>query len=224
MSILIYEGKKNTDRWVPVYLASGGAAVTGILPTQATVQFATAGATSWNAYTLDTTNWREVGDGLYHVGIGASEWTGEGGYVAQVIATGAPTVPLYVEVRDRLLSETDDDVIAILARAANTGVKLAPTAIGTAQFQDYAIPAAAIATAAYTLIADYVLDEVATAHQATGSVGKYLTDMRQRLAGYIVLNTQNNTIEVYEEDGETLRFTLTKAQATGSPTITITPS
>jgi|GEM_PF-5288245 len=231
--MITFEGQKSANRWYPFYLGTGSppVPVTGILPTQATVQYATAGATAFNAFTLATTTWRELGNGFYSVLIGTSEFAAEGGYALQVIGSGADTVPAYVEVRDRLLSAIDDDLISIganvltvLGQTGTSGVKLAPTAIGTAQFQAGAIASLAIAGAAYTHIADQVLAAVATSQQGAGSVGEALVTVRQRVAGYLVMNTTANTIKIYEADNATLRLTLTKAQATGSATITITPS
>lgn len=239
MSLIVYEGKKSTDRYFPVYLASSnGEPVTGLLPTEATVQYATAGAATLNPYTLDTENWIELGEGFYSLQIGASEFASEGGYPLLVMGTGADTVAAYVEVRDRLPAEMDDDIIsltatlttvasevsAVLDDTGTSGVKLAPTAIGTAQWQNYAIPTLALATGLYTHIADQVLAALATSQQGTGSVGEAIVTIRQILAGYRVADTSDNTVKFYESDGETLRLTLTKQQATGSSTTTYTPS
>ncbi len=246
MNFTVLEGKTSTDRWYPVYLASSdGNAVAGLTYTGATAYWGTAGGSTKNTYTLSTANWIELGDGYYWLAIGSDEWATQDGYSLEVVGVGAVTWPAYVEVRDRLLSETDSDIVSMAATIASmaatlssvamdaaailddtgtTGVKLAAAAIGTAQFQDYGIPSLALATSLYTHIADQVMAVVATSQQGPGSVGEILETVRQRLAGYQVINTNNNTLQVYERDAATLRFTLTEAQASGSPTITITPS
>jgi len=183
MNMAVFEGKKAADRWFPVYLATGNVAVTGITYTQATAYWGTAGAVAPNTYTLDANNWKEQGGGLYWLSLGSDEWATQAGYSLLVKATGADTAPAYVEVRDRLLTETDDDIISLP---------------GT------------------------ILDTLATAHQNAGSVGEALLLGRIVQAGTVVINTADNTMKYYL--GTTLYLTRTVAQATGSPTITITPS
>ncbi len=223
MNLVVLEGKKATDRWYPVMLASSnGAAVTGILATQVTAYWATAGATAPNTYTVATTTWREEGGGLYWLSVGSDEWATEGGYSLQVKATGADTFLAYLEVRDRLVSETDDDVISL-----TTGVRVTTLGTGVIDAKAWAtggLPAVAIATAAATFIADRAFAELATAHQEAGSVGEAWVIARQVLAGYRVANTNSGAVTYYGADGTTPLITLTKTQATASPTITVTPS
>ena len=172
--------------------SSNGAAVTGILATQATAYWATAGATAPNTYTVATTTWREEGGGLYWLSVGSDEWATEGGYSLQVKATGADTFLAYVEVRDRLLSETDDDVISL-----TTGVTVKTLDTGAIDAKAWAtggLPAVAIATAAATFIADRAFAELATAHQEAGSVGEAWVIARQVLAGYRVANTNSGAV------------------------------
>lgn len=233
MNLVVLEGKKATDRWYPVMLASSdGTAVTGILSTQATAYWATAGATVPNTYTLGTDTWREEGNGLYWLSVGSDEWATQGGYSLQVKAAGAETFLAYVEARDRLLTETDDDVISLVSgvtvKTLDTGVidnkSIAIYAFASNNWATAAIPARAIATEAATFMAARAFAEPATAHQGAGSVGEAWVISRQVLAGYRVVNTNDGAVTVYAADATTPLLTLTKVQATGSPTITITPS
>ena len=75
-----------------------------------------------------------------------------------------------------------------------------------------------------TLDAARAFAELSTAHQEAGSVGESWVISRQVVAGYREVNTSDNTIKYYAGDATTLLLTVTKAQATGSPTITFTPS
>ncbi len=218
----VFEGKKATDRWFPVLLQTNGVAVSGITYTQGTIYWATAGATVPNTYTLDTDNWREQGGGLYWVALGSDEWATQGGYSLQVKAAGAETFAAYVEVRDRLLADMDDDLIALVAGVnVNT---IATGAIDAKAIAPGAIHATAISTAAATFLAGEWTGGILNTHQDAGSNGEALLTIRQFAAGNATANTQSGQVQYAQTDGVTVRFTKTVSQATGSPTIIVTIS
>lgn len=243
----VLEVKKSTDTWLPVILVDatdGFTAETGIAAgTSATAFYCVAGATGWTTYTIGTADWHETGSGAYWLNIGATELTAEGRAMLKLVATGCRDYDAILDVRDLLQSENLDNVVAILGYTGTTGVKVASSGIGTQSiapyalredvlatgalgaraFTAYGIAATALATAAYQTIADYVLDEnTATAHQGTGALGEALATIRQVLAGKVVADDNTNALQVYDQDGATLRLTLTSSYA--APTTARTPS
>ena len=243
----VFEVKKSTDAWLPVVLVDatdGYTAETGIAAgTSATAFYCVAGATAWTTYTIAAADWHEAGSGAYWLNIGATELTAEGRAMLKLVATGCRDFDAILDVRDLLQSENLDNVVAILGYTGTTGVKVGSSGIGTQSiapyamredvlatgalgaraFTAYGIVATSLATALYQTIADYVLDEnAATAHQDTGSLGEAMATIRQVLAGKVVADDNTNALQVYDQDGATLRLTLTSSYA--APTMTRTPS
>lgn len=228
----VLEGKKSADAWYPVVLVDatdGFTAETGLeAGTGATAYYAAAGATSWSIYTIGTADWRETGSGVYWLNIGASEFAAEGRVMLQVRATGSRDYLAIVQVRDQLISEMMDDTAAMKAGvtvgtggiAANA---FAASAIGTAAIANGALSARVVAADAVVLIGTGVWNTtIATQCQGAGAAGEAIATVRQVLAGKQIANESDNTQEVYDPDGSTVRLTLTTAYA--APTITRTPS
>ena len=106
-----FEGKKNTDKWFPVKLVDDTdfkTAETGKVFGDVTAKYAAEGATSLTTYTVATADWKEAGNGLYWLNIGASEFTAEGKYEVNVTCSGCLAFDFIVEVRDRTIAEWMD--------------------------------------------------------------------------------------------------------------------
>ena len=109
----VYEGKKSTDKWYPVFLADSVDLVTGETTkanTDLTVTYWTTTATSGTAYSPAAGDWKEIGNGHYSIQIGAGEFSTENLYRVRITCTGCAEVMFAVEVRDMTIAEFMDGV------------------------------------------------------------------------------------------------------------------
>ncbi len=107
-------------------------------------------------------------------------------------------------------------------KVATVAENWATTPDGTSVFKVLSIRAAD-STLSTSGIADAVWDEAVSGHNSAGTFGKSLSDIRQRHAGKVRMNSQTGVLTIYETDGTTTRFTLTKAAVDGV-TSDLTPS
>ena len=73
------EGKKSTDMWFPVVLlddTDGKTPETGKAYGDVTCKYYYEAATSLSTYTVTTDDWKEAGEGMYSLRIGAGKLTG----------------------------------------------------------------------------------------------------------------------------------------------------
>jgi hypothetical protein len=127
---MTYEGKKSTDKWFPVVLIDDDdflTAKTGVAFGDVTCKYSFEGATSLTTYTVTATEWKEAGEGKYWLLIGASEFTAEGKYEVSVTVTDAIVYNFTVEVRDKTIAESMNDVDSILT-LSNARITLTGTA------------------------------------------------------------------------------------------------
>lgn len=90
-SIPVFTAKEDVDTWVPVYLtdkSDGSTAITGLAHGSVDVDFGLASATSLTAYSPAAADWKEMGEGMYALRIGAAEFTAVGRYFVRVTGTG----------------------------------------------------------------------------------------------------------------------------------------
>ena len=112
------QAKKSTDTWFPVVLlddTDGKTAETGVAFGDVTCKYyqASSGATSLQTYSVTTDDWKEAGEGMYSLRIGASEFANEGIYEVSVDAAVARTYRFPVEVADKTHAEVVDDIETI---------------------------------------------------------------------------------------------------------------
>jgi hypothetical protein len=110
---MVYEGKKNTDKWFPLSLVDSvnlNTAETGIVFGSVTCKYGYEGATSQSGYAVTTNDWKEQGAGDYWLNIGASEFTSEGKYRVRVSATGCYDVVMDILVKDNTEAEMQDTI------------------------------------------------------------------------------------------------------------------
>lgn len=107
-------------------------------------------------------------------------------------------------------------------KVATVSENWATTPDGTSVFKVLAIRASD-STLSTSGIADAVWDEAISGHNSAGTFGRSLSDIRQRHAGKVRMNSQTGVLTIYEIDGATTRYTLTKAAVDGV-TSDMTPS
>ncbi len=110
------EGKKDTDKWFPIVLIDDGdfkTAETGKAFGDVTCKYSFEAATGLSTHTVTTNEWTEAGEGKYWLKIGASEFTSEGKYEVSLACAGCLTFNFPVEVRDKTLAESMDDIDTI---------------------------------------------------------------------------------------------------------------
>ena len=108
---MIFEGKKNADKWFPVRLVDSvnlNTPETGIAFGSVVCKYGYEGAIAESVYAVTTNDWKEQGDGNYWLQIGVSEFTGEGKYILKVEATGCADYNFVVEARDMTIAELMD--------------------------------------------------------------------------------------------------------------------
>ena len=107
------EGKKSTDMWFPVVLlddTDGKTPETGKEYDAVTCKYYYERATSLSTYSVTAGDWKEAGEGMYSLRIGASEFTSVGKYEVSVAVSGCRTYRFWVEVR----SVTIEDSFAVV--------------------------------------------------------------------------------------------------------------
>lgn len=85
-----------------------------------------------------------------------------------------------------------------------------------------AVPGATAPTAGQ--VAAAVWDEARSDHDASGSTGQGLNDVRAFVRNKKIVDHGNNSAEVYKDDGSTLRFTLTPTKNESTNKTTVTPT
>jgi hypothetical protein len=134
--IMIYEGKKSTDKWYPVRLLDAGDSTfprTGVVVGSVTVTYGFESAVAETPYAIIAADWKEQGNGNYWLNMGAGEFTQQGKYTVKVRAYPiANDWIFYVEVRDFMTTETIADVPVSHQGTAQAGaasnIQLAATA------------------------------------------------------------------------------------------------
>ena len=109
-TIPTFTSKLSTDSWIPVRLTSdtdGVTAITGIAHGSIDVDYGLASATALTSYTPGSANWKEMGEGLYAVNIGASEFGAAGRYIIRVVDTGATAMKYACVVETHAASQDD---------------------------------------------------------------------------------------------------------------------
>ena len=112
-SVPTYTAKKATDTWVPVMLMSktdGNTAVTGVAYGSVDVDYAYASSTGLTAYSVASADWKEIGEGMYALRIGAGEFANAGRYFVRVVDTSASANKYFFAVETT--DATIDDVAA----------------------------------------------------------------------------------------------------------------
>ena len=112
-SVPTYTAKKATDTWVPVMLMSktdGNTAVTGVAYGSVDVDYAYASSTGLTAYSVASADWKEIGEGMYALRIGAGEFANAGRYFVRVVDTSASANKYFFAVETS--DSTIDDVAA----------------------------------------------------------------------------------------------------------------
>ena len=112
-SVPTYTAKKATDTWVPVMLMSktdGNTAVTGVAYGSVDVDYAYASATGLTSYSVASADWKEIGEGMYALRIGAGEFANAGRYFVRVVDTSASANKYFFAVETS--DSTIDDVAA----------------------------------------------------------------------------------------------------------------
>lgn len=112
------QAKKSTDTWFPVVLlddTDGKTAETGVAFGDVTCKYyqASSGATSLQTYSVTTDDWKEAGEGMYSLKIGAGEFSAEGIWEVSIAAAVARTYRFYVEVVDKTAADVVDDIETI---------------------------------------------------------------------------------------------------------------
>ena len=113
VSVPTYTAKKATDTWVPVMLMSktdGNTAVTGVAYGSVDVDYAYASSTGLTAYSVASADWKEIGEGMYALRIGAGEFANAGRYFVRVVDTSASANKYFFAVETS--DSTIDDVAA----------------------------------------------------------------------------------------------------------------
>ena len=101
---------EDTDIWIPVLLVDktdGITGETGIAYGSVDVDYGLASATSLTSYTVTTNDWKEMGEGLYALNIGAGEFSSAGRYIIRVVDSGA-TALKYACVAEVYTASQDD--------------------------------------------------------------------------------------------------------------------
>ena len=117
-AVPVFTGKKDTDIWIPVLLVDktdGITGETGIAYGSVDADYALASATSLTSYSVVTADWKEIGEGMYAMRIGASEFTSTGRYLVRIGDT-TPNAGKYVvavEVTENDLDDLADDLLSI---------------------------------------------------------------------------------------------------------------
>ena len=117
-AIPVYRAKISTDIWIPVILLDNTDAKTGetgIAYGDMDVDYALASATSFTSYSVTTNDWKEIGEGLYALRIGASEFGSAGRYFVRAGDT-SPAAGKFVCVVETTAVTVDD-----LVRATTPG-------------------------------------------------------------------------------------------------------
>jgi len=112
-NIPTFTAKKATDTWVPVMLMSksdGNTAVTGVTYSSVDVDYSYASATGLTSHLLVSADWKEMGEGMYALRIGASEFPNAGRYFVRVVDTSANAAKYFFSVETT--DATIDDVAA----------------------------------------------------------------------------------------------------------------
>ena len=126
-SIPVFTAKEDVDTWVPVYLtdkSDGSTAITGLAHGNVDVDFGLASATSLTAYSPAAADWKEMGEGMYALRIGASEFTTTGRYFVRVTGTGTSSGK-YMFAVETNTSSIDDIASASINEIPNFSVKKA---------------------------------------------------------------------------------------------------
>jgi hypothetical protein len=109
-TIPTFTSKISTDSWVPVRLTSdtdGVTAITSIAYGSIDVDYGLASATSFTSYAPGSANWKEMGEGLYALNIGAGEFGAAGRYIIRVVDTGATAMKYACVVETHAASQDD---------------------------------------------------------------------------------------------------------------------
>lgn len=228
-----FKCKVATDTWFPVYL--GATAVTAPTVKYATEGEATTSSYT----VTNGTDWKEITSttGNYWLNFGAGEFSSAGRVWVQV-DDGTHYSRFMIDVVAQLDSEDSTAINSILADTGTDGVVIATAGITAAKFAADAIAAAAIdddvsdeiaakilTTPANTLATDAsgyvtaentddiikgVLEESVSDHDGvSGSLAAAIRLIAQVLAGKLIADTSDNTIEIYDADGVTLLSTQT---------------
>ena len=140
--IMIYEGKKNVDKWYPVRILDASDSTlprTNVAVGSVTVTYGFESAVAETPYIIVGADWKEQGNGNYWLNIGASEFTNNGKYTVKVRTYPiANDIIFYVEVRDFMATETIADVPVANQGTAQSGtlstIQLAITASAVNNF------------------------------------------------------------------------------------------
>lgn len=112
-SVPTYSAKKATDTWVPVMLLSktdGNTAVTGVAYGSVDADYGYSSSTGLTSYSVTTSDWKEMGEGMYALRIGAAEFPNTGRYFVRVVDTAANANKYYFAVETS--TSTVDDLAA----------------------------------------------------------------------------------------------------------------
>lgn len=104
--------KKATDTFIPVLLVSaadGVTPVTGVAHSSVDADFAVGGATSLTSYSLASADWKEMGEGMYSIRIGAGEFSATGRYFLRVVDTSGNASKYFASID--VNESTIDDVV-----------------------------------------------------------------------------------------------------------------
>lgn len=107
--MLTFEGKLDTDGWYPVVIlaSADGSAMTGVVFGDVTCKYAYEAAESLTTYSVTTNDWKESGEGLYWLNIGASEFDALGRYAISISVTDAVVYRFPVQVTTNTTEERD---------------------------------------------------------------------------------------------------------------------
>src|SRR5690606_28436317 len=112
--VAVYSGKVNTDEWYVVFLTDttdDQTGETGIAFGSVEADYTAVDASgALTAYTVTADDWKELGEGLYALRIGASEFTAAGQYVVRVGDTtpNGHKFVFVVEVVERTVDDISD--------------------------------------------------------------------------------------------------------------------
>jgi hypothetical protein len=119
-NVAVFSAKISTDTWVPVRLTSatdGKSGITGVAYGSIDVDYGLASATSYSAYSVSTDDWKEMGEGMYALRIGASEFGSLGRYIIRAVDTGATALKYMASVE---ITTVDVDSLVRSTTPANT--------------------------------------------------------------------------------------------------------
>ena len=126
-SIPVFTAKEDVDSWIPVYLtdkSDGSTAITGLASSNVDVDFGLASATSLTSYSPAAADWKEMGEGMYALRIGAAEFTSTGRYFVRVTGTGTNSGK-YMFAVETNTSSIDDIASASINEIPNFSCKKA---------------------------------------------------------------------------------------------------